>query len=250
MLKQLWITGVLAAFSIFGIKAGLGLGSYIYSRSFQTGKKIMFLSATFLTYMSLFFCLYYIITRFHLSDYLNHIMSLLRYGMILHFIVAIGLLFWGLRLLFQNIDKYSDHLQKAGILLIVPCPVCATVVLLNLTLACSLFSLHPLFITMTLFSIFIGIVFFTTALIFPFRYKIHSGNSFLGLSMIFVSLYFLLTIIIAPIYPELNTAFSMAVSNNPVDHINPLQTTLFIVTVFIIGSYGFIRNYFLQGEQM
>jgi len=249
MLKQLWITGVLAAFSIFGIKAGLGIASYIYSQSFKTSKKMVFLAATFFTYLILFFCLYYVITYFHLSEYLDHLMGLLKYGMILHFVVAIGLFFWGYRLLFHDKEKHANHLTKAGFFLTIPCPVCATVVLLNLTFACSLFSLSPLFITISLFSIFIGIIVFTTVLIFPFRYKIFSGNSFLGFSMFFVSLYFLLTIIIAPLYPELKAAFSMAVTNNPMDSMNPLQTLFFIMAVFIIGGFGFIRNYFVQGER-
>jgi len=42
MLKQLWITGILVAFSVFGIKVGLGLGAQIYNRTVPLGKKVIF----------------------------------------------------------------------------------------------------------------------------------------------------------------------------------------------------------------
>ncbi len=247
MLKQLWITGVFAAFSVFGIKTGLGLSAYLYNRSVSTGKKIKLLSATFCTYLILFFSLFYVITNFNLLDYLDRIINMLKYGMLLHYAVAFGLLFWGCKLLFQSNVDSNDKPSGYGLMLLFPCPVCATVILLNLTLTYSLFSVSPLLVTLTLFSIFAGIIFLTVVLIFPFRYKIISTNSFLGLAMTFVSLYFFFTVIIAPIYPEIKAAFTMAVSNNPVKQINFFHTTILLLMVSVIGGYGFIKSYFTKG---
>lgn len=42
MLKQLWITGILVAFSVFGIKVGLGLSAQICNRTISLGKKVIF----------------------------------------------------------------------------------------------------------------------------------------------------------------------------------------------------------------
>jgi predicted transporter len=247
MLKQLWITGIMVAFSVFGIKAGLGLGAQIYNKSVPIGKKVILVVGCFFIYLILFFCLYYVITRFNLLNYLDQFVNILQYGMLLHLAVALGLLLWGGKLLLQHPAEYNHISFRASLLLIVPCPVCATVLLLNLTLAYSLFTLSPLLTTLTLFALFSGIIFVTSAIIFPFRHQIGSGNSFLGLSMALVALYFLFTVIIAPIYPEIKAAFTMAASNSPVSQINLFHTAILGVIAFILGCAGFIKTYIAKG---
>ena len=247
MLKQLWITGVLVAFSVFGIKVGLGMGAQIYNRTVPLGKKTVFLVGCFFIYLILFSCLYYVITHFNLLTYLDHFVNMLQYGMLIHLAVALGLLLWGGKLLLQNPAEHKHLPFRASLLLILPCPVCATVILLNLTLAYSLFALSPLLTTLTLFALFSGIIIVTSAIIFPFRHKIGSGGSFLGLSMTLVALYFLFTVIIAPIYPEIKATFAMAVSNSPVNQIDPFRTAILGVIVFTLGCAGFIRTYLAKG---
>ena len=248
MLKQLWITGVLVAFSVFGIKVGLGLAAQIYNKTVSIGKRIVFIGGSLLVYLLLFFCLYYVITHFNLLNYLDQFVNMLQYGMLLHLAIAFGLLIWGTKLLFKNPEKQKNLPFSTSLLLIIPCPVCATVILLNLTLAYSLFDLSPLLTTFTLFALFSGIIIVTAGVIFPFRHKIGSGNSFLGLSMIFVALYFLFTVIIVPIYPELEAAFAMAVSNSPINQINHFNTAILGSIVFILVGAGYIKSYFTKGE--
>lgn len=248
MLKQLWITGILLAFSVFGIKVGLGLSAQIYNRTVPLGKKVIFLIGSLFVYLILFFCLYYVITRFNLLNYQDQFVNMLQYGRLLYLAVALGLLLWGGRLLLQNPAEHNHLSLRAGLLLIVPCPVCLTVILLNLTIAYSLFTLSPLLTTLTLFALFSGIIFVTPAIIFPFRHKIGSWNSFLGLSMTSIALYFLFTVIIAPIYPEIRAAFTMAASNSPVSQIDLFYTAILGLIVFILGCAGFIKIYFAKGE--
>ncbi len=248
MLKQLWITGILVAFSVFGIKVGLGLGSQIYNRTVSLGKKVIFVVGCLFIYLILFFCLYYMITHFNLLNYPDQFVNMVQYGMLLYLAVALGLLLWGGRLLLQNPAEHNHFSLRASLLLIVPCPVCVTVILLNLTLAYSLFTLSPLLTTLTLFALFSGIIFVTSAIIFPFRHKIGSWNSFLGLSMTSIALYFLITVIIAPIYPEIRAAFTMAASNSPVSQIDLFHTAILGVIVFILGCAGFIKTYIAKGE--
>jgi predicted transporter len=230
MLKQLWITGILVAFSVFGIKVGLGLGAQVYNRTVPFGKKVIFLVGCLFIYLILFFCLYYVITRFNLLNYLDHFVNMLQYGMLLHLAVALGLFLWGGKLLLQNPAENKHLPLRASLLLILPCPVCATVILLNLTFAYSLFTLSPLLTTLTFFALFSGIIFVTSAIIFPFRHKIGSGNS------------------LAPIYPEIKAAFTMAVSNSPVSQIDLFHTAILGVIVFILGCAGFMKTYFAKGE--
>lgn len=247
MLRQLWVTGVLVAFSVFGIKVGLGLGAQIYNKAVSLGKRILIMGGSLLVYLILFFCLYYVITHFNLLNYLDQFVNVLQYGMLLHLAIAAGLLIWGAKLILEKPGKQDSLPFRSSLLLILPCPVCATVILLNLTLAYSLFDLSPLLTTLTLYGIFTGIIFFATAVLFPFRHKIGSGNSFLGQSMTLVALYFLFVVIIAPIYPEIKAAFAMAVSNSPVSRMDHVNTAILVGVVLILACTGFVKIYFAKG---
>ncbi|EFK09407.1 conserved hypothetical protein [delta proteobacterium NaphS2] len=247
MLRQLWMTGVLVAFSVFGIKVGLGLGAQIYNKTVSMGKRILIMGGSLFIYLMLFFCLYYVITHFNLLNHLDQFVNVLKYGMVLHLAVAAGLLVWGAKLILEKPGKRESLPFRNSLLLILPCPVCATVILLNLTLAYSLFDLSPLLTTLTLFGIFSGIIFLATAVLFPFRHKIGSGNAFLGQSMTLVALYFLLVVIIAPVYPEIKAAFAMAVSNSPVSRMDHLNTAILVGIVLLLGCTGFIKSYFAKG---
>jgi predicted transporter len=247
MLRQLWVTGVLVAFSVFGIKVGLGLGAQIYNKTVSMGKRILIMGGSLFVYLILFFGLYYVITHFNLLNYLDQFVNVLQYGMLLHLAVAAGLLIWGTKLILEKPGNQESLPFRSSLLLILPCPVCATVILLNLTLAYSLFDLSPLLTTLTLYGIFTGIIFFATAVLFPFRHRIGSGNSFLGQSMTLVALYFLFVVIIAPIYPEIKAAFAMAVSNSPVSRMDHVNTAILVGIVLILASTGFVKVYFAKG---
>lgn len=244
MFKQLWMSGILVAFLAFGIKAGLGIGSRVYSRTVPAKKKVIFLGAGFFVYLLLFLSLYVLVTRLNLMNYLDQLASLLQYGMWVHLGVAAGLLLWGVRLMVRPPEHQDGSMLGAGLLLVLPCPVCATVILLNLTLALSLSSLSGFSTTLVLFGLFMGIIAFTLGALFFRRNQMATGPLFLGASMALISLYFFLTVIIAPLYPEIKAAFAMAVSNqkaSPPD----LPSTLALAGISLgLASIGFFRTYF------
>jgi predicted transporter len=245
--KQLWIIGILAALGVFGIKVGLGLGTQIYRRSLATGQKMLRLLSTFLLYLLLFVCLHFLISHFNLLDYLDQGMNMVSYGMFLPVAVAAGLLFWGITLLLQPPPEEQTPSAWADYRLILPCPVGATVILLNLTLGYSFFTLSHLSTTLIVFAFFSGIIVVTLGLIYPFRHKIGANNSFLGITMTLIGLYILCIIIITPIYPEIKAAFAMASSNNPVNQLDTFYTALFFIITVILAGVGFIKTYFFKG---
>ncbi|RLF60376.1 MAG: hypothetical protein DRN37_02860 [Thermoplasmata archaeon] len=248
MLKQIWITGILMAFSVFGVKVGLGLAPHLYNKRLSIRRRSAALLCTLLSYLLLFSSLFLLITRFNLLNYLDQFVKMLRYGMLLHLFMAVGLLIWGLKLLLQAPGQKDTQSNRSSILLIFPCPVCATVILLNLSFAYSMFDLSPFLTVLILFALFWGIVFLTIFIVLPFRQNIGNGNSFLGAAMGLISLYFLLTVIIAPIYQEIKRAFAMASSNSPVDQVHILRISILVFFVLVLGAAGFIRNYFARGE--
>ncbi len=248
IIEQLWVTGVLVAFSVFGVKVGLGLGSQVYNRRNSPGRKWILLLGSLLVYLVLFLLMYFLVTRINLLDHLDRIMNLIRHGMLLHLAVAAGLMIWGVQLLLQPRGAYKGLPLKASLLLILPCPVCATVILLNLTLAYSIFTISPLATTLVLFMVFSGLALLSMALIYPFRRFLESGNSFLGMAMNLVALYFLMTLLVAPIYPEIKAAFTMASSNNPVQTIDLWQIGVFLVFAVILAGLGYLRAHYRRGR--
>lgn len=242
MFEQLWMSGILVAFSAFGIKAGIGIGARVYSRAIPLGKKVIFLGASLMVYLLLFVSMYLLVTRLNLLNYLDHLSNLIQYGMLVHLLVALGLFVWGIKLLLNQYKRASVF--RASLLLALPCPICATVILLNLTLALSLSSLTPFLTTLVLFGLFGGIIVLTLGFIFPYRRRMASGTQFLGSAMTLISLYFLMTVIIAPIFPEIKGAFTMAVSNNPISRIEPVPTLILSGISLVLAGLGFTRTYY------
>ena len=161
---------------------------------------------------------------------------------------ALGLLVWGAKLVLQNPQAHRDLPIHASLLLIVPCPVCATVILLNLTLAFSIFAMSPFCTTLFLFGLFSGILMLTSGAVLILGNRAGPANSFLGLSMILIALYFLFTVIIAPLYPEIKAAFSMSVSNNPAEMIDPVPMAILLGTALLLGVVGFAWRYYRRGD--
>ncbi len=248
MLRQLWMSGILAAFLVFGIKIGVGLGARINHPSIPGVKKGLFAGGSLLAYMVLFWGMYALVTGLNLFNYLDRLAKAVQYGMLLHFALALGLFVWGVILLGSRQDQAHATLAP-GILLVFPCPVCASVILLNLSLAFSLFPMSPAVTTLVLFACFMACILLTLAVITLFRRYITSMDSFLGISMVLISLYFVLTILIAPIYPEIKAAYHMALSNNPVGQFDAVPFWALAASILVLGAAGFFWSYFYKAEQ-
>ncbi len=248
MLENLWLTGVLVAFSIFGVKVGLGLGSQLYKVTVSKSRKAVFFAGSFSVYMILFVAIYFVITHFNLINYLDQFMEVVRYGMVLHLVIAVGLLAWGVKLLMPaEADVQSDSC-KACLFLVMPCPICSVSIFLNLTFAYSFSSMSAWSTTLVMFGIFSAVICITVAIMYPFRKKIGSGGSFLGTSMSLVSLYFFITLIIAPIYPKVKDVFAMANANAPVTESNNSYSLIFIGVIVLLVGFGYIKSrYFTSG---
>ena len=249
MIRSLWILGILIALSTFGIKVGLGASTVLYNRSVSGMKKFLFLSGAFIIYLLLFFSLYTLTTHFQLLKYLDRFLEVLRYGMLAHLFIALGLLVWGVRLLLFSGQHSTVSSQRAAFLLIFPCPVCATVILLTLSLDYSLFLFPLLSTTGLLFGVFLSISLVTILMLFPFRRQIGTvDSSFLGLVMVIVALYFLLTVIIAPIYQEVQDIYHLASQSTVNVPLSLKSFLVLLVTVTALFGVGFFRQYIQKNK--
>ena len=247
MIEKLWISGVIIAFLSFGIKVGMGIGSRMFNPSVTMMQAALFFIISLVTYMALFTGLYLVVTLLNLLAYLDRLSHLLQYGMSVHIAVALGLGVWGIKLLLKPENDQQSG-SRAGFLLMLPCPVCAAVILLNLTLALSLSNLSPLATTLFLFALFWAIILLTLLALVVIRGSTGVNNGFLGASMVLIAIYFLATVLIAPIYPKIKPAFAMAASNNPISRMDSNATLILCICCLILTGFGFIRYHIRKGE--
>ncbi len=259
MIESLWIAGILIALSTFGIKVGLGASAICYNRIISGRRKFFFLSGIFLLYLLLFFSLYSLTTHFQLLNYLDRFLQVLRYGMVIHLLIALGLILWGVSLLLRQApllqrkrnnhalcNSSHDQAPQEALLLVFPCPVCATVILLTISLAHSVFPFSLLSTTGLLFGTFFIISLATVAVLFPFRRQIgKADSSFLGLVMVIVALYFFLTVLIAPIYQEAQDVYRLAsrsMENTSIDLRSFLVLSAIVAVLFSVGFFSQYRK--------
>ena len=247
MIESLWIAGILIALSTFGIKVGLGASAICYNRIIPGRRKFFFLSGIFLLYLLLFFSLYSLTTHFQLLNYLDRFLQVLRYGMVIHLLIALGLILWGVSLLLRQAPLLQrERSNKEALLLIFPCPVCAVVILLTISLAHSVLPFSLFSTTGLLFGTFFIISLATVAVLFPFRRQIgKADSSFLGLVMVIVALYFFLTVLIAPIYQEAQDVYRLAsrsMENTSIDLRSFLVLSAIVAVLFSVGFFSQYRK--------
>ena len=240
MIKTFWIIGIFISLSTFGIKTGLGTASILHDKIIYFKKKIYFILIAISVYIFLFTGLYLLIKFFPILNYLDNFFKVLQYGMLIHILVAAGIFLWGVRLLLnKSHDNYSGAL-----IMILPCPVCALVIFLTLSFAYNIFSMSLIFITFMLLCIFFGLILITVLITIPFRFYIKKARtSFLGLVMVLMAIYFFLTVIIAPVYKDINDVYSLA-SKSTLK--NSLDIKIFLALLligFIFFGLGFIKQY-------
>jgi predicted transporter len=182
----------------------------------------------------------------------RHIFFFLEKGVYLHFLLAFGLLFWGLNLLLKPSGS-----KKALFLYILPCPVCLTSLLLATLYYKKLFPssfLSPLGpILPLLFFLFLTFLFY---LLFPLFLKIsptkHQEEALrkVGVFMFFSGLYILGSFY----FPEKLEGGTLSLSE-PLSHKKPLnlkeEAELFLLLLLLISGFflGFIKSRTAGGKE-
>ncbi|MEM2990109.1 MAG: DUF2162 domain-containing protein [Halobacteria archaeon] len=212
------LIGVLLSVAVLGVKAGVGCGFASLKK-----REIGFIA---ISYLGICISINYLIAAIPL-DLMQQILGL---GVVLHLGIAIALLYEGLRTVKNWMAKGCDISRRTFIWLAVPCPACLAATFL----ACLLLSranFSTLFIGAITGSIFI-IAIFSIALLAS---KLGRSPSRLGNAMIFIGLFYILSILIIPAYlaakevivPEIQIEWNMV-------WISILAMLLLISTGFIL----------------
>ncbi len=227
-LKSL-LVGLLFSISAFGAKSGIGL-SYSLARAKTLVKKIIFFLTFMLGYGVLFALLDLLLKATDMEEFTRIINQAFKSGMLVHLLVATGLILWGVRLLTVPAGKGTS---KGWIGLVIPCPVCISVIMLDIALLDALYA--DTFIPSVLL-VWISFVF--TALstcgiwLFLSRTSSLTAEELLGWAMFSIAAYFLLILAVAPNIQELERIYRLAC----------YQATQ---ETFVTKGYGLWSSFFL-----
>jgi len=205
-LKSL-IIGVLLAVSIFAMKSGVGIYYLTANMVSKKGRGLVFAMSA-LSYGLLF------AGAFYLLRWLNHLAlfplfnKILKYGMPLHLALAFGMLVWSFYLLKRD---HSHNTSKAFWMLIIPCPVCMTVVLLITAFIMAYFPKHGGGFLTGAYGIYLVIQAGIAFILFRLQ-KVSriAPDRILGWGMLLIASYFILTVLIAPQMGGLNKIYRIA----------------------------------------
>ncbi len=245
----LWMGGMLFSLGIFAVKVGFGLG---FSKIKWKG--------IFLT-LSMYVVLFVVIAI--LSEELMKILEpVLRKGPYIHALMAAGMIAWGILLLrrqttehrtqtklkfkIQNSKINNSELSTLNsLLLLIPCPVCLTAMTFSTWSALSVIKLPPLVV-----GIGLGIAFalLTLAVVgFARLSKASSPNISLGLSMITIGLYFILSLYLPAKIEEAKGMYqSFLVEGGNTDMNNSIGV---LVTLFIAFVIGYLANKKMEAKK-
>ncbi len=256
-LKSLFL-GILFSVGIFSFKAGLGMNY----RLKQKGNRVATLgwSAFAAVYALLFYSIAAAVGKIDIMADIENIQRFVQGGMALHFLFAAMLMIWGIYLLKNtkkdiknsNLPEVSEirHQQSLSwLLLVVPCPVCITVIGVSTAFLLALFPDTSLFSISIFYIFFLALSFLTAVFMGRLEAKLNvSAESFLGYAMSAISAYFLLSIIIMPQFSGINEIYSIA-SNSYTNQDNSLNLILFPLVIAAAGSL-FLTGYLYMQKRI
>ncbi len=138
-LKSLFL-GIFFSLGIFAIKTGIGLHYFFVKKSLKVKTAIMTIYSG--VYFILFLLSYFLLKKIDFLQYFEQAQSFFKSGMFIHVIVAGLMAVWGIALLKQSNKNYKEKNHKGSygwLVLVIPCPVCMTVILFTVAFLISYF---------------------------------------------------------------------------------------------------------------
>ncbi len=234
-LKSL-ILGVLFSLGLFAVKSGAGLNYFLMrSRNRKRNAGVLFLWSA--GYLIVFLTVFSVLKRF---DFLRHIDSVQRFiqsGMLIHVLMAVFMAIYGLMLLKK---KTHDGGNASGwLLLVIPCPVCLTVILFTLAFLLAYVPDMGWAAVVAAWAGFTGLAFATIFLMKTFFASYRSTpESLLGTAMLLISAYFLLSVMIMPQFGDIDNIYRLAAYKGTHKKISPGHVVLLssiLAGLFIAG---------------
>lgn len=221
----------------FAVKSGTGL-SYAFMRSKGKSLKFMILVSFMAGYGLVFSMAGVILLHVDFMARLDLVQEFFKSGMTLHFVFAGLLLFWGLALLKQNPENLQT--TRIWIALLIPCPVCFSVILLSCGFVTALYP-GQILVFPILYAGFL-LLSLAVALIGSCLMKNnHFTEHRLGTIMVAIAVYFLLSVILVPQFSDLDKVYRISRAETDF-HYTPVKAIVILLCTAAL-SWGFFNPF-------
>lgn len=236
--------GLIFSLGVFAVKNGFGL-SFYWNQTGSVWRKWTLAVGHAMTYLLIFMAAGFILQYLMSESLIGTIMPLMQGGMYVHLIMAAFMVIWGIVLLRRGPDSKRHGKSRAWLLLVVPCPVCLTVVFLS----SSFLTVVLPGSTWAIVGLEFGLFFLITLLaaLFGRLYLRHGGmdaHSLLGATMLGIAAFFILTICMAPHFQSLDEIYRLAVNaGTGTQTIGFTGRTIFYAGSVMLLLAGFTASY-------
>lgn len=239
-LKTLWL-GLVISMGAFAVKTGLGW-SYVWAVS-RMRRRLFFSLIIIMSYAALFGLVFLTVSRINLLAHYETLLPLWRNGVALHWLTAAMLAVWGFILLRRRPDPCCGAGSSRGWLaLVIPCPVCLSVVLMSAATLNLYFPEEALAATAGLFLAFMIIAVLAACLA---RRGGDGGESnleaALGLAMMLMAMYFMLSALLLPQFNEVRRVYRLAAYAADGQAADRAAQAATLGVVLILLAFGFFR---------
>lgn len=238
-LKSLTL-GLALSIGIFAVKCGAGL-SYLLAAKIGKIKLRLALTLFVGSYCLLFAVAWLMVERLRFFDHLDLVLNIAQSGMVLHIFFALGLLVWGMVLLSKN-DASNKSFSHGWVLLVVPCPICFSAIFCSVAFFLALFPGKNGAI-FGLVGFFFAVSLFTATALYFLATKFNAER-FLGWIMVFIALYFFLTITLVPQFSDIDRIYRLSFNRDSVPLGGLSGNTSVVYVTVILAGLGFLVGIF------
>lgn len=236
MLLKSLVLGILFGIGVFALKSGLGLAAALSRR--RRRQRLFGLLLFALLWALVFAGVALSLPRLDPLRHLAAIQSFMRSGMLIHLLLAALMLVWGLLLLRRG-QAASTATSRGWLLLVLPCPVCVTVIFLSAAFFQARFPAQGATLLPGLYLAFM-LISLTAAVIGSRRLEAAaSPEAFLGGIMILLATYFFLSVTIMPQFADLDKIYRLAGCPDARSPVDPSQIHPMLALIALAFGAGF-----------
>jgi predicted transporter len=222
--------------AIFAVKTGLGW-AYLWGICPRV-KRTWASLAIVLTYAALFSGVALFVSKVNLLAHYETFAPLWRNGVMLHWLTAMMLSLWGIILLGRPHEKGCSD-SKGWLALVIPCPVCLSVVLMSTAALALYFPEQAFEATAALFGAFVLVAALAGLIMSIKKGNKENASSRLGLFMYMTAAYFMLSALLSPRFSELHQVYNLAVHAGSNTGAPRSQTIVCLLTISLLAAAGF-----------
>jgi predicted transporter len=240
-LKTLFL-GMFISMAAFSVKAGVGW-AYLWSKC-PRGRKIAASMAVLATYAVLFAGVTLLVSKVNILAHYEIFAPLWQGGVTIHWLAAIFIFIWGLILLKSPTSCHKDgEASKAWMALVIPCPVCMSVVLVSASCLALYFpndaplAMTCLYLAFTALAAISGLVVLAGT---TFRSEnSESAEIALGQAMILIAAYFIISALVMPQFAEISKIYRLSVYSGERQTSDPMTKWLVFGVISLLLAFGF-----------